>query len=359
MDTSGGGGGGGGFLPDDGAEMGGGFFPEPTSGDNGGGGGGGGFLPEDYSTSGGFLPDDDTSGGGFLPDPSPQQPQQFGSYTLYSDPSPPPLPPLPSERIPLSKIPQALQLLNLPSTSRDLLELFKDAAEEDENGQESVDKEKFRKVCEALLDDEDEDEDEHGSSSSSLSEIEEGEGEGEESEGYIDEEGVANSTRRSTRNTRSTARDSKGRGKAIDQDLPSQDIEISLPADFSDSSLSSSSSTSSTRRSKSTSSKSKSKKLSSSSSKTTKRRPRHDGPLSNEELQEARDSFDLFFATGAPIVGEKTIGLTELRNVSKLLGEKLGDEEVRFTSFCLRWKRMGGKDRGEKEMLMEWTVACR
>ncbi|GAA5984566.1 hypothetical protein JCM10908_003402 [Rhodotorula pacifica] len=203
---------GGGFmLDDDSAHMGGGFLPEPTpAADASGGGflpydaggdydGGGGFLPEP-SEAGGFFPDHDagdTSAGGFLPVPESmtaaeatamQQDLDFasaGGFLPLPDvpagflpddapsrpkeddllPLPDPNAPSPPDRIALTSIPAALRSLGLHRVGlqgAELMALFEEVASDDEDaeGGRSVQRERFREACRALLGSDDEEEDE-------------------------------------------------------------------------------------------------------------------------------------------------------------------------------------------------------
>jgi hypothetical protein len=99
-------------LPDDG---GGGFIPE-DDGDSGGGGGG--FIRDENDGSaagGGFIRDDDDDDVG--PSNQPQPDSDFEGPSLS-----------PNQQIPLSSIPTALQLLDLPPDDAQVLAVFRNAA---------------------------------------------------------------------------------------------------------------------------------------------------------------------------------------------------------------------------------------
>ena len=120
-----------------------------------------------YDAPGGFLLDDDHSmAGGFLP-PSPPAVVQQGGHESGESEEP--------SHIPLSRIPYALQLLDLPPDDEDVLAVFRNAAtgwgddhhssrrtrrhdamvtgEENEVVEEHVSLKDWRAVCAALMDD--------------------------------------------------------------------------------------------------------------------------------------------------------------------------------------------------------------
>jgi hypothetical protein len=117
----------------------------------------GGFTTEHAAEPGGFLLDD--APGGFLP-PSPPAggflPPSPPAHAAYAhDES------LPNDRISLSEIPRALQLLDLSPSDEDVLAVFRNAAagwdgKVKESGSESeeqyVSRSDWRAVCAALLD---------------------------------------------------------------------------------------------------------------------------------------------------------------------------------------------------------------
>lgn len=122
---------------------------------------GGGFLLDDAeATPGGFLPDDDAQGG-FLP-PSPPARQHTvlpNDDTTESTVT----------HMPLSLVPSALQLLDLPPADEDILAVFRNAAsgwaepggsslrQGHESGEEFVSRKDWRSVCAVLLEGDDDD----------------------------------------------------------------------------------------------------------------------------------------------------------------------------------------------------------
>ncbi|KAI5477660.1 hypothetical protein MNV49_006046 [Pseudohyphozyma bogoriensis] len=318
---------------------GGGFFPDE---DGGGGGGfireseeGGGFIRDDDAVEpGGFLPDsstgfdtyDPSQGGGFLPEPT-----SYFSANIPPLPSPPPLPPKNADRIPLHKIPAALEALHIPSRSHELMQMFKDVAEADEEGVESVSKEDFVRACKVLVDSDDEDEEEEG-------EDEEKE-ESDESEGYQEESEVKQRRRRPpTRSTRSNPVGmEKGKGKAVELDddvlmdlgeLASESEASAEDSDDSDAEVGGGRSTKGKGKKGGAGAKGKGGK----GKATGKRRGRKDRDrvLTFEEMEEARDTFELFFEGSDQLgaKGYKAIGVAELRRVAGFLNEKITEDEL-------------------------------
>lgn len=299
--------GGGGFIPEDGA--GGGFVP-----DDGDGGflSGGGFLPELSPPAGGFFAE---AGGGFIPDfPLPDLshlPDLSPFENNNNNDAPPP------DHIPLQSIPRALTALNLPAASHDLLSLFRDIAFQDEAGVDYVTRERFVEACTVLLagdddDDNDDSEEERGGSPSSE----------DEGEAYV-QEGRARrgGTRRSTRANPVHDDKDDGRPGAMDLDLDA------LPSDeesASDSDVEILESSSSRKKGKGKAVNGKGK------ASTRGKKKDRERVLSKAELQEAEDTFELFFEgslqTGS--LRKKTIGLADLERVTRLLNEKMSEEEV-------------------------------
>jgi len=106
-------------------------------------GGGGGFIPESPSLGGGFLPDSDGE----------QMEVDHGTYNS-NEPT----------HIPLTLIPTALQILDLPPADEEVLAVFENATRgwggvQVSPGEESVSRNDFRAVCAALLPDEETQED--------------------------------------------------------------------------------------------------------------------------------------------------------------------------------------------------------
>jgi len=98
-------------------------------------GGGGGFIPESPLQGGGFLPDSDGE----------QMDAEYGAYNS-NEPT----------HIPLTLIPTALQLLDLPPADEEVLAVFENAARgwggaQVSTGEEGVSRKDFRAVCAALL----------------------------------------------------------------------------------------------------------------------------------------------------------------------------------------------------------------
>lgn len=102
-------------------------------------GGGGGFIPESPVLGGGFLPDSDGE----------QMDADYGTYNSSE-----------STHIPLTLIPTALQILDLPPADEEILAVFENAARgwggaQVSTGEEGVSRKDFRAVCAALLPEED------------------------------------------------------------------------------------------------------------------------------------------------------------------------------------------------------------
>ncbi|KAK4057404.1 hypothetical protein OIO90_001473 [Microbotryomycetes sp. JL221] len=192
---------GGGFIVDEYDDMsngGGGFIADETmqdvQGESGGfvteQDGGGGFLPQNdqFAGSGGFFAEDDNnnqfdSGGGFMPEEDGGTMGAGGFLPGDTDmPELPPLPDLPPvpatldsaalaesektttvDRISLHKIPDALRQLDLPTDSKDLMDLFREVASDDE----TVSRERFFEACATLMADDEDDDDQRSSDESS------------------------------------------------------------------------------------------------------------------------------------------------------------------------------------------------
>ncbi|KAL8280688.1 hypothetical protein RQP46_007011 [Phenoliferia psychrophenolica] len=300
----------GGFLPEPGEAP---FRlddSEPTAG---------GFLLDDTDTTagaGGFILDDSEPAGGFLADPS------FD----FNAPFPPPLPPFsfddlsvpdaePAARIRLKSIPDALAALHLPSDSHDLLALFADAASDDEEGVPSVSRARFVEACSALLGEDSE-------------EAEKEDSDEEESDAYVED--VSHRRTAPRRATRANplplvAPLDKGKGRAIEIDDDDDDDEPLVISSSDEESAADSDdelapAAKGKGKGKATKGKGKAVKVAA---------PRK---LTEEELKEAEDSYELFFE-GSAKAGQRqrTIGLGELKNVAALLNEKLSDEDWALT----------------------------
>ncbi|SGY76811.1 BQ5605_C005g03518 [Microbotryum silenes-dioicae] len=340
-------GGGGGFLPE-GEEVdqvngetpttGGGFIVEdndraastisPYVGGGGGGGGfkaedremvdagGGGFLPEPEDVlllGGGFVPEDDDEGIPELPD-LPDLPSLSNSNDTT----------LPSYKdstnlIPLRSIPVAIASLNLPASENDLMDLFSDVAVPNEEGVECVARERFVEVCEALMagmDDEDEDE-------PPASDDEDD----DEGDAYEDrDEFVKPSRRRSNR--RSTRANYVQDDEPIaplpeDCALEDDDDDDDEESDFEDLNGSAS-------KGKVTASAKKSKgKGKARTTRAEKRDPNRD--LSKQEVEEALDTFELFFegSVDKRPLKDRAIAMHDLERVARLLNEDLPEDDIR------------------------------
>ena len=113
----------GGFTPDD--SMGGGFIPSGSNNLEGG------FMLDEPDIGGGFIIEDNDESGGFIPEPSPPWagpstsavPVDHDSEVQGEENSPDP-----DSHIPLSLIPMALQILDLPPDDEEVLLVFKNAA---------------------------------------------------------------------------------------------------------------------------------------------------------------------------------------------------------------------------------------
>ena len=150
----------GGFIPDD--SMGGGFMPSDSSTLEGG------FVLDELEIGGGFIVDDDDDGGGFIPEPSPPRAGPY-SFTIQvdqdSDVQGEESSPDSDSHIPLSLIPTALQILDLPPDDEQVLLVFKNAASGWTSGpastrrslgsagtaEEAVSLRDWRAVCSVLL----------------------------------------------------------------------------------------------------------------------------------------------------------------------------------------------------------------
>ncbi|SCZ97210.1 BZ3500_MvSof-1268-A1-R1_Chr4-2g07062 [Microbotryum saponariae] len=338
-------GGGGGFLPEGEeadqvngatATTGGGFIVEdddraastisPYYGGGGGGGfiaedsemvdaGGGGFLPEPEDVpplGGGFVPEDDDEGISELPD-LPDLP----SLSNSNDTTLPP-PKYSTNLIPLRSIPVAIASLNLPASEKDLVDLFSDVAVPNEEGVECVAKERFVEVCKAFMagmDDEDEDK-------SPASDDEDD----YEGDAYEDrDESVKPSRRRSNR--RST------RANYVQDDEPlaplpedfapeDDDDDDDEESDFEDlnGSASKGKVTASAKQSKG--------KGKARTTKAEKRDPNRE--LSKQKVEEALDTFELFFegSVDKRPLKDRAIAMHDLERVARLLNEDLPEDDV-------------------------------
>ena len=217
----------GGFIPDD--SLGGGFVPSGPYAEEGG------FVLDVPEAGGGFI-DDDGGDGGFVPEPSPppagpstsaapvdrDSEAQGEDDSLHSD-----------SHIPLSLIPTALQILDLPPDDEQVLLVFKNAASGWTSGtasagrssREVVSLRDWRAVCSVLLEPDAQDGEDGGvdrdadvqmldglaeDSGGSSEEYVESDPGGESDDPFPDDDYSDSPAKRSTRSTRRSARTKKG-----------------------------------------------------------------------------------------------------------------------------------------------------
>lgn len=254
----------------------------------------GGFLrdDQDYKFGGGFMPDQD-AGGGFIHEGS-----EGGGFV--HDPEEPSLP----DQIPLSMIPSALQILDLPPDDDEILAVFRNAATGWASGnnrvgagrleaeEQYVSRDDWRSVCGVLLEHDLEDSKSDGdvgmadskihvddaSDSDAYHESELGDGEEDDDDEYIE----GPSVRRRTRQVRKSSSLSPPRPSLASQDSRSN-------------------------------------------------------KLTSRQRQTAIDAYALFFPSAAPeeLLNQK-IMIKDVQRVAKLLNEKLKLEEVHTSTFCTR-----------------------
>ncbi len=159
-------------------------------------GGGGGFIPESPLLGGGFLPDSDGD-------------QMDVDYDAHNSSEP--------THIPLTLIPTALQILDLPPADEEILAVFENAARGwggAQAGEEGVSRKDFRAVCAVLLPDE---EDQEGGSDGSEGEDEEPEVSERQQDGeYFEEESTLSVDEHSDEYTSK----GKARAKAVAKSRP-------------------------------------------------------------------------------------------------------------------------------------------
>lgn len=376
--------GGGGFMPED-ANTGGGFMPDDSAGgfmpeDDGGGGdddfGGGGFLPDDNDIGsstgggGGFLPDPDaddrdpfSTSGGFLPDPSasaslPPLPSIPTAAELAQDPNNASIP----SYVALSAAPGALAALKLPLAAAGL---FHDVAEVDPDAPADADGKKalrvsrarFLEACEVLLagrgddfdvDGEQDDDDavakprrrlKKGGRKASTSGSEDDSG--DDGEAYEDgEKGDSSSRRRRRAPTRTTRRST--RANPVEDDvhvdkaaLQAMDLDMGLPADDDDGSEAAYDDDSGDSDVVIVSPNSAGGKKGKGKAKGKGPKRKTAKALTEQEMREAEDTFELFFdedaasgRSGLPL-RERKIGLADLKRVANVLNVKMSEDDVR------------------------------
>ena len=207
--------------------------------------------------------------------------------------------------------------------------MFSDATEKNEEGEDCISRSQFIQGCSVFVTENDQES--QGEEDFDAEVVDSGDGSGEE---YQEEEQVkSSSSRRSGRVTRMNPTP-RGAAALVEQDQEGLESnqEISIVASDSeelsevdDEDISVMSSSSKVTPSKSTPlKKSRSKK---------KDRNRI---LSRAEVEDAEDTFDLFFHEDSSQMfvesHDRTIGMEEMRYVSNLLGQKLTDEDV---SLCV------------------------
>jgi hypothetical protein len=111
-------------------------------------------LPGSSGGGGGFIPESPLLGGGFLPDLDGEQ--MDIDYGIHNSNE--------FTHIPLTLVPTALQILDLPPTDEEVLAVFENAAQgwsgtRVSTGEEGVSRKDFRAVCAALLPEEEDQED--------------------------------------------------------------------------------------------------------------------------------------------------------------------------------------------------------
>jgi hypothetical protein len=320
---------GGGFIPED---SGGGFIP----GDTGGGfmieDTGGGFIPED--TAGGFIVEDTHSGSFYK-----GRADDSGETNHLDD------------LIPLSRVPSILRHLNL-RVNKEVMEIFESVAslpphlkkkpkpqakgkskiQDDESMESSEDEEKelrtvtreeLKKVCEILLEnkgvkDEDEDEVIDKMEDSDLSDV----GDSDNSDVYKppkspNSSDVDAASHVEVNDTSIARRLRRRRGKksAMDEDIVMDENQEKF-VELGD-------------EEESESEKKKTKRSSKRGEKAKKNR------MFRSDQEVARDSrkiFSMFFPPGSPPdqLEKHGIGSQEIINISKVVGEELSNDEVRY-----------------------------
>jgi len=294
----------GGFIPDD--SMGGGFIPSVSNTLEGG------FVLDEPEIGGGFIVDDDDDGGRFIPEPSPPRagpststiPVDQDSDIQGEESSPDS-----DSHIPLSLIPTALQILDLPPDDEQVLLVFKNAASGWTSGpastrrslgsagttEETVSLRDWRAVCSVLL--------EPG--------IQDG-GVDDEDNG-IDQDGVR-------RMLDELAEDSGGSSEEYVESDPGGDSDGQYPDDdnYSDTQA-----TRSTRR-RSTRANKGFEEIDEEDLEVKKNRP-----LTTRQKETSRQAFALFFPPSADAnLEERRITISDLVRVSKELNEKITYDQV-------------------------------
>jgi len=285
----------GGFIPDD--SVGGGVIPSDSN------------ALEEPEASGGFIldVDDDDDGGGFVPEPSPPRAGPSTSTIPVAHDSEEGSPDSDCH-IPLSLIPTALQILDLPPSDEQILLVFKNAASGWTSGsasargasrtagptEEVVGLRDWRAVCAVLLESDAQVDDDDGTDRERGARMSEDltEDSGGSSEEYVESDPGGDSdgqdleddnysdapAKRSTRSTRRSARENKGFDGSDEED-----VEI-----------------------------------------------KKNRPLTTRQREASRQAFALFFPESADADLEKQrITISDLVRVSKELNEKITYDQVR------------------------------
>ena len=295
----------GGFIPDD--SMGGGFVPSVSNTLEGG------FMLDEPEIGGGFIVDDDDDGGGFIPEPSPPRagpststiPVDQGS-DVQGDESPSDY----DSHIPLSLIPNALQILDLPPDDDRVLLVFKNAASGWTSGpastrsspgsagtsEEVVSLRDWRAVCSVLL--------EPGVQDGGVDDDDNG----------VDRDEVR-------RMSDELAEDSGGSSEEYVESDPGGDSDDQYPDDdnYSDTQAKRSTRRRSTRANKGFD-----------ESDEEGVEVKKNRPLTTRQKEASRQAFALFFPSSADAnLGEQRITISDLVRVSKELNEKITYDQVR------------------------------
>lgn len=264
---------------------------------------GGGFMvddDEDVPMAGGFEIEPEENGGGFIQDDQDQdQEESYQEVPAVAT----------RTRIPFRSIPTALEALSFPANAQ-VMDLFKEAASDDEDGVSSVSKDRFVKICAVLTGDSDDDEDDDHNKDGEEDKEDSDSSDGEEEE-YVEED-VKLSSRKGTsrRITRSNAEPLVEKVLESEDDQVEEsdsDIEIIEPIILASS---------------------KKGKGSTSNGKSTNSRKKKSVRVVS--AAEALDSFELFFegSDQGGKVSKRTIGYEEILNAAKLLDEDLKEEDV-------------------------------
>jgi len=296
----------GGFIPDD--SMGGLIPSDPNVLE-------GGFVLDEPETGGGFVVDDDDDGGGFVPEPSPPRagpststiPVDHDSEAQGEEDFPDS-----DSHIPLSLIPTALQILDLPPDDEQVMLVFKNAASGWISGlasarstraagpmEEVVSLRDWRAVCSVLL-------------------------EPDAQDAGVDEEDDRMDHDRDARMSDGVMEDSGGSSEGYVESDPGGDSDDPDPDNDNYSDAPAKRSTRSTRR-RSTRANKGFDESDEEDVKTKKSRP-----LTSRQKEASRQAFALFFPSLADVDLEKQrITISDLVRVSKELNEKITYDQVR------------------------------